>query len=169
MKTWFISDLHLNHTNIIKYCNRPFETVEEMNEWIIKQWNKKIKKDDIVWLLGDVSLGNKEKSLHLLQQLNGKIHMIYGNHDHLPTSFYYQAGFKFVSKYPVILKNKFILSHAPMVLDPNSQFINIHGHVHKLTQIHEGEALYTVDDKHINVCADLNGLTPQELNIFNNY
>lgn len=59
-KVYFIADLHFGHANIIEYCNRPFQSVEEMNEFMIQQWNKKVKKDDKVFVLGDFGLGSRE-------------------------------------------------------------------------------------------------------------
>lgn len=80
-KVWFTSDLHFWHKNICKYCNRPYNSVEEMNEQIIKKWNSFIKEDDIVFLLGDIGFCGIEKLRPLMSQLNGKIYLIQGNHD----------------------------------------------------------------------------------------
>lgn len=54
---WFTSDTHFGHANIIKYCNRPYKDTEEMNADLIKRWNSTVGKDDLVWHLGDFSLG----------------------------------------------------------------------------------------------------------------
>jgi calcineurin-like phosphoesterase family protein len=78
---FFISDTHFNHANVLKFCNRPFSTVEEMNEYIIKQWNDKVPSDGIVYHLGDFGFGHNKKLLQILKQLNGEIHLIVGNHD----------------------------------------------------------------------------------------
>ena len=82
-KLLFTSDLHFWHTNIIKYCNRPFETVEEMNQALIDNWNSVVKPDDHVYNLGDFCFGNVEKWNSVLAPgvLNGHIHLILGNHD----------------------------------------------------------------------------------------
>lgn len=53
---WFTSDLHLNHSKIIEYCNRPFSNIEEMNEMLINNWNSVVKPKDIVFCLGDIAL-----------------------------------------------------------------------------------------------------------------
>ena len=80
-KVWFTSDLHFWHKNICKYCNRPYETIEEMNEAIIANWNSVIKEDDVVFVLGDLGFCGIEKLRHLMSQLKGKIFLIQGNHD----------------------------------------------------------------------------------------
>lgn len=59
-KTWFISDTHFGHVNILKYDERPFADIEEMNEELIKRWNKKVKNGDTVWFLGDFAMFNKK-------------------------------------------------------------------------------------------------------------
>ena len=82
-KIWFVSDTHYSHLNIIKYCNRPFGSVEEMNEALVNNWNSVVKPDDHVYHLGDFCFGNVEKWNWCLEpgRLNGHIHLILGNHD----------------------------------------------------------------------------------------
>ena len=80
-KVWFTSDLHFWHKNICKYCDRPYESVEEMNQGIIANWNSVVKEDDIVFVLGDLGFCGIEKLKVLIPQLKGTIVVIQGNHD----------------------------------------------------------------------------------------
>lgn len=80
-KTWFTSDTHFFHKNIIKFSNRPFKNENHMNEELIRQWNLVVDEDDDVYHLGDVSLGDSNKTLGILNRLNGNIHLITGNHE----------------------------------------------------------------------------------------
>lgn len=76
------ADLHLAHYNIIKYCNRPFKTIAEMNDTIIKNFNSVIKPDDIFYNLGDFCMGdNYDYIASLIKRLNGRKIFIRGNHD----------------------------------------------------------------------------------------
>lgn len=79
--TFFTSDTHFNHANIIKFCNRPFKDVEQMNDVMIANWNSVISKDDTVFHLGDFCLGSAAEWTKILDRLNGKIYLIMGNHD----------------------------------------------------------------------------------------
>ena len=79
--TFFTSDTHFNHANIIKFCNRPFKDVEQMNDVMITNWNNAISKDDTVFHLGDFCLGGAAEWTKILDRLNGKIYLIMGNHD----------------------------------------------------------------------------------------
>lgn len=96
MNIWLSSDLHLFHDNIIKYCNRPYEDADKMNDDIVKRWNSLVGKDDVCVVVGDVSAGLKgrthEYSL-LLKSMNGSKILIRGNHDHEPDDFYLNSGF----------------------------------------------------------------------------
>jgi len=79
---WFTSDLHFCHANVIKYDGRPFNDVDEMNEQLILNWNSVVGEKDVVFYLGDLSFdrsgGNTQR---IVNELNGKIHYILGNHD----------------------------------------------------------------------------------------
>ena len=139
------SDQHFFHGNIIKYCNRPWNSgkdsdgniivtqkdIEEMNEEMIMRWNSVVPNDGIVYHLGDIALGDRNKIKEILPLLNGKINLIMGNHDTKSVEFYYECGFNRVYDHPILLKDFFILSHEPIsFLNKNSCFGNIYGHVH---------------------------------------
>lgn len=89
MNTFFISDTHFGHFNIIKYCNRPFKTLKEMDDTIIKNWNSRVKKEDTVYFLGDfcfnksseASQAPKRAKDYYRDQLNGNIIFFKGSHD----------------------------------------------------------------------------------------
>lgn len=78
---YFTSDNHFGHANIIKYCNRPFASVEEMNETMIERWNATVTDDDLVYHLGDFAFGKPEFIADILRRLKGKIVIMKGNHD----------------------------------------------------------------------------------------
>lgn len=78
---FFTSDLHFGHQNIIKFCNRPWKTTEEMDEALIENWNKVVKKDDIIFNLGDFAFAPNYRWKEILSRLNGTQYLILGNHD----------------------------------------------------------------------------------------
>jgi calcineurin-like phosphoesterase family protein len=79
--TWFTSDLHFGHLNIIRYCDRPWPDVDAMNRGLITRWNDVVDPDDTVWVLGDVAMGRIDDNLALVEQLNGSKLLVAGNHD----------------------------------------------------------------------------------------
>ena len=81
MTVWFTADLHLGHTNIISYSDRPFADVETMNAALIQRWNSAVRPGDTVWVLGDVALGRTEDLLNHIGGLNGHKVLVAGNHD----------------------------------------------------------------------------------------
>lgn len=210
-RTYFISDTHLGHMNILRYepCRidatldyiknvlrldidiyskslgldhvitkedvlKDFETAEKTivrnilmkhDEMLIHNWNSKVKNTDTVWFLGDFALGNKEYVKTCISKLNGIKRMIKGNHDNFPDDFYREAGFVFVSKYPTILKNFFVLSHHPMEwMNPaSSPFYFIFGHVHSSPQF----TTKTINSRC--VCVERHNFTPIEIEEYNNF
>ncbi len=79
---FFTADTHFRHANIIKFCYRPFSSVEEMDSELIKRWNSVVKPDDIIYHLGDFSYkANHLEVEKIINQLNGKIYFVEGNHD----------------------------------------------------------------------------------------
>lgn len=130
MRTFLISDTHFFHKNIIKYCNRPFANIEEMNEALIKNWNNTVKDEDLIIHLGDIGLGNKTQIAEVISKLKGRKWLIMGNHDNLKRKDYEEMGFEFVSENPIIFKEFYFLSHKPMYMNENMPYVNIYGHVH---------------------------------------
>ena len=78
---FFTSDTHFWHTNIIKFCDRPFRSVEEMNDAIIDNWNRVVGENDIVFHLGDFCFCGSDKFKEIIEKLNGHIYLVVGNHD----------------------------------------------------------------------------------------
>lgn len=81
MNTWYTSDIHFGHVNIIKYEHRPFDSVEEMNEGIIHRWNGQVDPMDSVIIVGDLCMGKIMETLPLVSRLNGFKILRAGNHD----------------------------------------------------------------------------------------
>lgn len=80
MAIFFTSDLHLYHANVIRYCARPFATVEEMNEMIVKNWNETVGPDDVVYCLGDFAMAFRPVET-FTRRLMGTKYLVPGNHD----------------------------------------------------------------------------------------
>lgn len=108
------SDFHFFHAQILNYCNRPFSSVGEMNEELIKRHNKIVGPNDIFYHLGDIGFGTtKEEMKNIISRLNGhtKI-LILGNHDRESMGYYYDLGFNAVLRSAVINLGKTTISLA---------------------------------------------------------
>lgn len=126
------SDTHFGHTNICKFHNfdgtktRPWDSVEEMDEDMVKRWNETVGPKDKVYHLGDVVINRK--SLSILDRLNGDKVLIKGNHDIFKLNDYTKY-FRDIRGYHVM--NGCILSHIPIGKGNIARFgTNIHGHTH---------------------------------------
>ena len=115
---FFTSDTHFNHSNIIKYCNRPFNNPDEMNEALINNWNSVVKENDIVFHLGDFMFGNINRFWEFRSRLNGKIYLIHGNHDYeLMNKGNIEDGFELITSQLniVVDAQKIYLNHFPLL------------------------------------------------------
>lgn len=79
--TYFTSDTHFGHANIIRFCNRPFLNVKEMDEELIARWNEKVGPNDNIFHLGDFSMHSPGKTKEIISRLNGNKFLIGGNHE----------------------------------------------------------------------------------------
>lgn len=78
--TYFTSDQHFGHFNIIRLSRRPFKTVEEMDETMVERWNAKVRDSDTVYVLGDLFFRAATVE-PILKRLKGRKHLVLGNHD----------------------------------------------------------------------------------------
>lgn len=132
---YFTSDSHLHHKNILKFEDRPYNTVEEMTSDMIQKWNDQVEDSDYVYHLGDLCLGNLEQTIDILQRLKGKIILIKGNHDFSKhykkinqlglLHEYHEVGITMKYK-----KQQMWLTHYPMEIGTRPRKWSIHGHLH---------------------------------------
>lgn len=174
---FFTSDLHFSHKNIIKFCPdfRPnTDNLDEHDNYLIQLWNDTVSPDDTVYNLGDVSFSHNLNHIErILSQLNGKHHLILGNHDGLIA----QHKERFLNKLkndgnPILssvqnylklklpeYKQTLILFHYPIYEwdGCHKGWYHLHGHLHNRTSKVAGRIL--------NVGFDLHGrfLTPVDL------
>ena len=147
-EVFFTSDLHFRHGNIIKYCKRPFETVQEQTEQLIENWNKTVPDTATVFILGDFAFATKNQWRGFLNRLTGKKYLILGNHDRhedIPTEMF--EGVVDLAKVSIKIKDHewktFILSHRPILCweGSNDGSVMLYGHVHTCTNPDVGETL----------------------------
>lgn len=139
-KIFFTGDLHFGHKNVLAFDHRPFETVEEMDAELIRRWNNKVGKGDLVYVLGDMIWKSKNgEAANLIKSLNGQIILIKGNHDrflHNAAAKDALAGIKDYDDICVTLedgtKKRVILSHycIPMYNGHHHHAIHLHAHSH---------------------------------------
>lgn len=135
-KVFFTSDTHFGHSNIIKYCQRPFNSAEHMDEVLISNWNEVVSPQDIVFHLGDFCFGSDKEWIKILQRLNGTKYLILGNHDlkKIANSSQIQDYFADINMQMrvVVDKQKMLLNHYPFLcFEGGYQNVwQLFGHVH---------------------------------------
>lgn len=165
---FFTSDTHFGHENIIRFCNRPFASAEEMNEVLINNWNSVVGPDDHVFHLGDFALGGAESWKAILPRLNGHIHLILGNHDlkNFRTSYADYFEEVVMQKYIQVGKKSIYLNHCPFLCfggayrdEPVWQLF---GHVHSgpTSEGKDTERLQYLFPTQYDVGVDNNNYTP---------
>jgi calcineurin-like phosphoesterase family protein len=152
---YFTSDTHFFHENIIKYCDRPFESMEEMNDTIKKRWNNQVDRHDTVWHLGDVSVPWKAKNyLEIVEELNGSIRLVKGNHDQqyddmeMEHLFYEIYEPPVEREFDVVVDDEEQTVDIPMLHDPHNAPLgrfSLVGHVHDNWKFHPNALNVGVD------------------------
>ena len=173
-KMFFTSDSHFHHENIIKYCRRPFKNVEENDAELIRRWNEKVPEDGIVFHLGDVGFGNPQTINEILNQLNGTIYLVIGNHDWRSIVKNHSWRFREMTQQinMKIGKQHIILNHYPMLcfagawrgIDATWQLF---GHVHTSPYTDDGldqQRLKMLFTTQYDVGVDNNDFTPVSYN-----
>lgn len=151
-KKWVISDLHLCSKTLVHLQSgqRFGTTSEEHDAWIKDQWNSVVKKQDLVYVLGDVSM--TLEGLDQLKYFKGSKILVRGNHDVYHASKYLEY---FQEVHGLIhYRNVFWMSHCPLHPQELRGRFNLHGHVH-------GNSI--PDARYINCCVETNGGVPQSL------
>src|SRR5665647_813945 len=123
-KIYLISDMHLGHTNVIKYCDRSFINTSSMNNTLVRNWNRIISNNDKVYYLGDIAYGKGSDPVYWINKLNGDITFIRGNHD--TTNKINFVDFTIIEASGL----KFYLVHNPANVPHNWDGWIIHGHHH---------------------------------------
>jgi calcineurin-like phosphoesterase family protein len=167
MDTWFTSDHHFGHKKIIEYCDRPYDSVEEMNEALVAAWNNCVKEADTVYYLGDFSLSRTIMEQYA-PRLNGRKILIAGNHDkcHPSNNAGQWSNLDLYRKYFDAIYtehewNDWMLHHIPYHDEVDHRFeeyrpvsdgrVLLHGHVHQR---------WLTNGRQINVGVDVWDYTP---------
>ena len=175
-KIFFTSDTHFNHDREFVYSPRGFKTIQEMNGTLVKNWNETVGNDDDIYVLGDFFLGTDFNYIQeVLNKLNGRTHLVTGNHD-TPSKITEYTSWNNIVEIADALrirykKREFFLCHYPVLTasleqDPNKAVINLFGHTHSKDKFYEDRPYM------YNVAVDANDNKPVEieeiLTAFNN-
>ena len=169
---FYISDLHLNDKRVFKLCGRPFNSLKEMEDFIIKRWNEKVSDNDDVYILGDLSDNSIKAIEQFLLKVKGKKHLIIGNHDvkylkeeHLEQLFVDINGLLHLKD----KGRKVCVCHYPLLdwLSGKEITYHIYGHIHNKTaangKMYEDIKIYYSDKPAFNASVDVIGFEPVTL------
>lgn len=163
---YYISDLHLGHYNIIKLCNRPFKSIDEMNNVLIKNWNSVVTDNDDVYIVGDLFYRTTiDEMLKILKKLKGKKHLITGNHDK-DIIRNKELRNQFIEIRDILTINdngiKIVLCHYPMVEWDGyyRDVLHFYGHIHNNFENATTKYISSIKNAY-NVGADLLGFMPR--------
>ena len=158
-KVWLITDRHINHENIKKFCGRPDNYVKVMHD----NWKLLVKPEDIVIDLGDVIFKNASELGEINNSLPGKKILVMGNHDRNNYSWYMRNGFDFVCD--MFVWEPIVFSHHPLKNLPDGCVLNIHGHLHNSPYDNPHDP-FRQKPWHQLIALELDGYLPIELDDF---
>ena len=146
---WFTSDTHFYHLNIIRFCSRPFGSIEEMNDELVRRWNETVPPDGVVFHLGDFAFGGPKEWTDILSRLNGRIFLVLGNHDMRHLKQGVMERFAYVSQQMTIRvgRQPIVLNHHPFLTYGGARrdVWQLFGHVHSGPLSREGKDLSRLD------------------------
>ena len=163
---YYISDLHFGHRNVIAMDGRPFATIEEMDETLIRLWNERVTDEDDVYIVGDFAYRNEYTATWYLRQLKGRKHLIIGNHDwHTTQDAKAMEHFASVEKIHRIEDNGRTVSlcHFPVAEWNGKRHggYHVHGHIHvRRDEVYEFMSRF---DRALNAGCMINGYRPATL------
>ena len=162
---YYIADTHFGHHNIINMANRPFQCVQDMEDALIEKWNRKVKDNDEIYIIGDLFYQHDHID-SILSRLNGKKHLITGNHESKWLTHQYRPYFQSIqSSLEIVDQNHTIyMCHYPMVCYPKqSRAYMIHGHIHNDT-LFDYWCVLLKRARILNAGVDINHFEPVTLN-----
>ena len=163
-KIFYIADLHFGHANIIKLSNRPFDSVDEMDEALINNWNKVVSDNDRVYIVGDFSFSRDVDKY--ISRLTGEKFLIKGNHDKdIIKKLQHRQKFVDIKDIYRVYDgdNKIVLCHYPLV-EWDGFFRGVkhfYGHIHNNTENATYQIMKSIPNAY-NVGADILDYTPRE-------
>ena len=161
---FFSADTHFGHANIIRFCNRPFGTVEEMDEALVANWNGRVGGNDTVYFLGDLFFrASDDRVRDILGRLKGRKHLVIGNHDSswmkgdlVDRHFVEAANYLDVS----VGGRHLVMCHYPMLCwGGEGKSWMIHGHIHNNRHM-DYWPLLQVREHVLNAGVEINGYVP---------
>lgn len=160
----FTSDLHLGHANVIKHCDRPFTSADEMDEALIENWNRRVHNTDTVYIIGDLMFRTRKHPADYLDRLHGKKALIIGNHDRdWMKKVDLTKYFMFVSHMEGISdgKRKIVLCHYPLMTwnGASKGVYHVYGHIHANKNAAFWPLLSSMENA-LNAGTDINGYAP---------
>lgn len=163
--TYYISDTHFGHENVIAMCGRPFSDIEEMDRILVERWNRKVKGNDTVFVLGDMFFRCSDPET-ILKQLKGKKRLIKGNHDgswmtKVDASLYFLSIDTMLET--SVDNYGATLCHYPLLTWRHKlKTYMIHGHIHNDTST-DFWPLIRDRERVLNAGVDINGFEPVTL------
>ena len=160
---FFAADTHFGHANIIRFCNRPFGTVEEMDEALVANWNSRVGGNDSVYFLGDLFFrASDDRVRDILGRLKGKKHLVIGNHDSswMKGDLVDRHFVEVVNYLDVNVGMHLVMCHYPILCwGGEGKSWMIHGHIHNNRHM-DYWPLLQVRERVLNAGVEINGYAP---------
>lgn len=163
----YTADLHFGHYNIIRLDGRPFADADEMDEFLIKKWNEKVKENDVVYVLGDFCFRSAKDPVEYLKRLKGRKRFVVGNHDGVllknrKAMTYFESVDDILTETDG--KRQVVMCHYPLAEWPGyfRGTLHVYGHIHNNVRNDAWKYLRTQENA-LNAGCMINGWAPATL------